>query len=246
MDEKLVFGDADKVIAVSNELKRDLETWYRIPADKIVVVPNGINVDKFKPMDAKAVKAMSNKMGIKNEKVIMSSGRLRKPKGFHLLIKSFPELLKRQKLKLIIIGTGPFLQRLKKMSYHYGIEKDVIFLGSVPHEDMPIYYNLADIFVFPTLTREGFPLVVAEAMACRKPVIASRIGGIPTAIENYKDGILIEPGNLGELEEKILEVLSNESLSKKLGENARKKVLEKFSLDRMVDDTIKVYEEVTK
>ena len=83
-------------------------------------------------------------------------------------------------------------------------------------------------------------------MACEKPVIASRIGGIPTVIENNVDGILIKPGNLKELKERIMQVLRDEELAKKLGKNARKKVVKKFSLDRMVEDTIRVYEEVLR
>ena len=91
---------------------------------------------------------------------------------------------------------------------------------------------------------EGLPYVIPEAMSCGKPVIASRIGGIPTIIEDGKDGILIEPGSLKELKETIIEVLDDEELSRQLGENAREKIVERYSLDRMVDDTIRVYESV--
>ncbi|NMX21366.1 hypothetical protein C5S30_02790 [ANME-1 cluster archaeon GoMg4] len=240
--DKMTLKKSDKIIAVSNELKEDIKKQYKVPEEKLVVNPNGIDVNKFKPMN---VEDLRRKWNLTNEKLIVSVGAINKQKGFHLLLKILPEILKEdKKVKLFIVGIGPYLQALKDMAVKLNISNNVIFTGKVSDEDLPKYYNLADICVFPTLRMEGLPLVVPEAMACVKPVIASRIGGIPTAIENNKDGILIEPGNLKELKGKILEVLRDEKLAKKLGENARKKVVERLSLDRMVEDTIKVYEEV--
>jgi len=237
---KLFFEKADKIIAVSNELAEDIKRQYKVPEEKLVVIPNGIGVSKFKPMP---VDNLREKLGLADEKVIVSVGAISKQKGFHLLLKILPDILKEYKnMRLIIVGKGPYLQKLKDMAAKFGIENHVIFAGKV--SELPKYYNLADIFAFPTLRYEGLPLVVPEAMACEKPVIASRIGGIPTIIKNNIDGILIEPGNLKELKERIMEVLRDEELAKKLGKNARKKVVEKFSLDKMVEDTIKVYEEV--
>jgi len=241
LDDKIIFKKSDKIIAVSNELGEDIKNQYKIPEDKLVVIPNGIDINKFKPM---SVEDLKKKLNLKNEKVIVSVGTMNKQKGFHLLLKILPDILKKKKVKLIIIGTGPHLQVFKDMAVKLNISNDVIFTGRVSDEDLLKYYNLADVFVFSTLRMEGLPLVIPEAMVCEKPVIASRIGGIPTAINNNKDGILIEPGNLKELKEKILEILDNEEKAKKLGENARRKVIERFSLDRMVEETIKVYEEV--
>jgi len=240
--DKITFKKADKIIAVSNELAEDIKRQYKVPEKKLVVIPNGIDVSKFKPM---SVEDLREKLGLAGEKVIVSVGAISKQKGFHLLLKILPDILREYKnVRLIIVGTGPYLQKLKGMAVKLGIENHVIFAGRVSDEELPKYYNLADVFAFPTLRMEGLPLVVPEAMACEKPVIASRIGGIPTVIENNKDGILIEPGNLKELKERIMEVLRDEELAKKLGKNARKKVVERFSLDRMVEDTIKVYKEV--
>jgi len=241
-NHKLFFERADKIIAVSNELAEDIKRQYKVPEGKLIVIPNGIDISKFKPMP---VDDLREKLGLADEKVIVSVGAISKQKGFHLLLKILPDILREYKnMRLIIVGTGPYLQKLKDMAVKLGIENHVIFAGRVSDEELPKYYNLADVFAFPTLRMEGLPLVVPEAMACEKPVIASRIGGIPTVIENNKDGILIEPGNLKELKERIMEVLRDEELAKKLGKNARKKVVERFSLDRMVEDTIKVYKEV--
>jgi len=238
---KITLNRADKIIAVSNELGEDIKRQYKTPEEKLVVIPNGIDINKFKPMP---VEDLREKWNLTDEKVIVSVGAINKQKGFHLLLKILPDILQKKKVKLVIVGTGPYLQELKVMAMKLDILVNVIFTGRVSEEDLPKYYNLADVCVFPTLRIEGLPLVVPEAMACEKTVIASKIGGIPTVIEDNSDGILIEPGNLKELQEKILKVLRDEKLARKLGRNARKKVVERFSLDRMVEETIKVYEEV--
>jgi glycosyltransferase involved in cell wall biosynthesis len=239
LDEPIIFKKSDKIIAVSNELGEDLKKQCKVPEKKLVIIPNGIDTDKFKPFDASELK---KKYGIENERIILCTGRIEKIKGFHLLLKVISEI---EDTRLFVVGTGSYLDNLKKMSMDLNIEDKVIFTGKVPEEELIQLYNLADLFIHPTLWfSEAFGLVLAEAMACGKPVIASKIGGIPTVIDSYKDGILFEPGDLNALKEKILEVLNDESLSKRLGENARKKVIQRFSLDRMVEDTIRVYKEL--
>ncbi len=205
------------------------------------MIPNGIDVDKFKP--GLEVSELRKKYGLQNEKIILTIGVMTGQKGHDLLIRSMPELLKAGKnLKLILVGFGPKMNDLENMARKLNVLENIVFTGKIPYDKLPLYYNLADVFVFPTLRVEAGPLVIPEAMACGKPVIASRIGGIPTVIEDYIDGILIEPGNLKELKKKIMEILGDEKLARTLGENARKKIVEQYSVDRMVKNTIKVYE----
>jgi len=238
-DEREVFQEADKIIAVSNELKEDIKRQYKIQEAKLITIPNGVDTNKFRPLDKENLKA---RWGIKNEKIIVSIGKLIMPKGHHLLIKVLSEFLKNTNIKLFIVGTGPYMQNLKEITRKLGVSDKVFFAGEVQHEELASFYNLADVFVFPSLLKEGLPYVILEAMACGVPVIASHTGGIPTAIENYKTGILVGPGNLSELNEKILEVLNDEELARRLGKKARKKVLEEFSLDKMINDTLSVYD----
>jgi len=241
-NHKLFFERADRIIAVSNELAKDIKRQYKVPEEKLVVIPNGIDVSKFKPMLAEDLR---EKLGLTDEKVIVSVGAISRQKGFHLLLKTLPDILKEYKnARLIIVGGGLYLQKLKDMAVKLGVKNHVIFTGRVPDEELPKYYNLADIFAFPTLRVEGLPLVIPEAMACEKPVVASRIGGIPTVIEDGKDGFLIKPNDLKDLRDKILMLLEDEKLAKRVGKTARRKVVRRFSVDRMVNDTIKVYEEV--
>lgn len=241
LDEPVIYDQADKIIAVSDELCDDLTRQYKIATEKVVVIPNGIDINKFNPVSSDALRGALN---ITEKKIIVSVGRIDRQKGFHLLIKALPYIIKKADVELVLVGTGPYLRNLKLMAEKAGLLDQVIFAGRVSDGDLPKYYNLADVFAFPTLRLEGLPYVIPEAMACGKPVISSGIGGILTAIDNYKNGILIEPGNLEELKDRILEVLNDPDLAQTLGQNGRKKVIEKFSLDKMVEDTIKVYEDV--
>lgn len=239
LDDPIIFKKADKIIVVSNEIKKDIKRQYKVPEEKLVVIPNGIDTNKFKPIPKEDLK---ERWRLGEQKIILCVGNIRKIKGYQLLIKILPQLVERQRTKLIIVGEGVYLNNLKKLAKDLKVSADVIFTGKVPDKKLVQLYNLADVSILPSLWHsEAFGIVNAEAMACETPVIASRIGGIPTVIDNYENGILVKPGNLEELKDKILEVINNQNLAKTLGENARRKVLEKFSLDKMVEDTIKVY-----
>ena len=241
LDAPLIFKNSDKIITVNTILNESVKKQYKVPDEKLAMIPNGIDTEKFKPN--LNISELKRKYGINDEKVILCAGNLNKYKGIQYVIRIFSSL-KDSNMALFIVGTGDYLSELKKLSEKLNISNNIIFTGKVPNQELPKYYNLADVFVMPTMLLEGLPLVVLEAMACGKPVIAHRIGGIPTVIDNYEDGVLVEPGDLKELEEKILNVLNDNQLSKKLGENARKKIVEKFSLKGMIENTIKVYEEV--
>lgn len=240
--DRFSFKRAKKIIAGSKELKKDLIKEYGIPEKKIVIVHDGIDVNKFKPFDANKFR---KKLGIsKRERVIVSSGRIGKQKGYHLIIEILPELLKHFDTKLIIVGTGDYIENLKKLANKTGVSDKVIFVGKATDENMVKYYNLADIFVFPTLRIEAFGIVVAEAMACGKPVITTRIGGIPTVVDDNENGFLIQMGNKEELKNKILMLLRDDIMAKRIGKAAREKVVKNFSMEKMTEDTIKFYEEV--
>lgn len=240
-----LFHKADRIIAVSNELRKDIISQYNIKPKNVVVIPNGIDTDKFRPLNPSLIRQNLN-IG-ENEKIILFVGSISKNKGIHILIMAFYLLLEYSKdIKLVIVGEGPYIGKIKTMVAHLGIGNKVAFTGRIPNTDLSHYYNLADIVVVPSIGVEGFPIVVIEAMACGKPVIASNIGGIPTSIEHLKTGVLVKPGDYKELFNWMLKLLEDEELADHLGSNARKRVVERFSIDKMVEDTIKVYKELCK
>jgi glycosyltransferase involved in cell wall biosynthesis len=240
--DKILFRKAEKIMVDSKELKRAVMNEFNVAEEKLRLVYDGIDVNKFKPFN---VDKFREKMNIKKkDKIIVSSGRILKQKGYHSIIEVLPDILKHMKVKLIIVGDGEYLENLKKLTKKKKVSDKVIFTGRVSEEDLIKYYNLADVFVFPTFRVEAFGIVIAEAMACGKPAIATKIGGIPSVIDDSKNGFLVKMGDLKELRDKLLIVLKDDKLAKKFGEAARKKVVENFSLEKMINDTIKVYEEV--
>jgi len=241
-NKRLLNERVNKSIAVSYQIYEDIRKHENTPEDRMVAIPNGIDVSRFKPMPVEELRESLNSM---DEKIIVSIGAIHKQKGFHLLLKVLPDILKYDnKVRLVIVGTGPYLDRLKMIADKLNISESVVFAGRVSDDDLPGYYNLADVIVNPTMRLEGLPLVIPEAMACEKPVIASAIGGIKDVIENGVSGTLVPPGDVDALKENIIRILSDEQLAHELGKNARKRVVDRFSLDRMVEDTLNVYESV--
>lgn len=243
--EKKVFDNSQKIICVSNELQKDVIRQYNVPTKKVITIFNGIDTSRFKPIIKKEIQINKPKFIKDNDKIILSAGVIIEQKGFHLLIKSFGEIAKNfPEIKLIIIGEGPYLKRLKSLTEKLALIKRVLFLGKIDNEEIHKFYNLADICVFSTLRSEGVPYVILEAMACGKPVIASCIGGIPSIIKDRENGLLIEAGNSNQLEYGIIELLKNKVLAKNLGENARLHIIKEFSLHNMIQKTIRIYQEV--
>jgi glycosyltransferase involved in cell wall biosynthesis len=132
---------------------------------------------------------------------------------------------------------------LTRKAAELGVGEKVLLTGV--RTDLPRVYSAMDIFVLPSL-KEGLPMVILEAMASRKPIIATNVGGIPRVIENGSEGILVNPSNVVELSEAIITLLKNEEMSKRLAQNACNKVTQQFSSEAMCARYIGIYEEVSK
>jgi glycosyltransferase involved in cell wall biosynthesis len=239
-----VLKRADKIVAVSQTHANEIMQQYYVSAQKLVIIPNGIDTDKFRPMD---IRSLRSKLNLLDERIILSAGRIDDRKGFDLLIKILPDILSAYgNVRLVIIGDGPFLPNLKKLAMDIGVESKVIFIGKISHEEMPQYFNLGDVIAFPTYSVESFGLVAAEAMACGRPVVASKSGGLKEIIQDRESGLLAEPRNEEEVRNGIIEILENEKFAMDLGCNARKRILKNFSLDKMINSTIKIYEDLSR
>ncbi|OGW39034.1 MAG: hypothetical protein A2Y97_02355 [Nitrospirae bacterium RBG_13_39_12] len=176
------------------------------------------------------------------EKVILFLSLISKQKGADIAIKAFRELSNDNSLRLIIGGAGEYLKGAKDLAKQYGLESRIIFPGFIPNEEAPLYYNASDIFIFPTLRLESFGIVIAEAMACKRPVIASRIGSIPYVIDDGIDGVLIEPGDYRGLAEQIKKILYDYAYSEKIAQNAYAKARSRFDIEKMIRETIQTFE----
>jgi glycosyltransferase involved in cell wall biosynthesis len=182
---------ADGVISVSQALKDEM-IRLDIQEDKIFVIPNGVDTDKFYPVSKKEAR---RKLGLPlDKKVILSVGALISLKGFDLLIKAMKVLVDefhQQNLYLVIVGEGELRAKLNKLIRSLDLEEYVSLVGGKPHEDLYLWNSAADLFCLAS-SREGWPNVVMEALACGTPVVATPVGGIPEIIHSDRLGLLKE------------------------------------------------------
>lgn len=235
----------DALIAVSDEVARSISNWYGVRADKIYTVYNGVDDTAFAP-DRKARAAVRTQYGVSSDdRLIVFLSHVTRQKGLHLLFKCLPDVLAQQgQTKVLVAGTGDYLAEAKNLVETMGLQSHVMFAGHVPHEWTADYLNAADLYVLPTLRQEGLPFSLVEAMACQKPVIASRIGGIPSVVTHGRNGLLVAPGDSHDLCRAIIRLLTDKELAANLSRHARETVVAGYSLESMVQGTVKVFETV--
>jgi glycosyltransferase involved in cell wall biosynthesis len=229
----------NKIICPSTQLAKLIMSYCSVSEDRIAVVPNGVNLELWDTTE-NCDNNILEMYGLEEDNYILFLGRLSFSKGVQYLIEAFRNIKnKHPKLKLVIVGTGDFESSLRKITD--GL-KDVVFTGRIDSlaAKKTLYTNSLLVAV-PSLY-EAFPMVVLEAMACSKAVVASDVGDIHVLIKHGRNGYLSKPKDSKSLEKNIELLCNNEHLRKNMGSLSRNFVEEEFSTDRMVDNTIKVYQ----
>jgi glycosyltransferase involved in cell wall biosynthesis len=194
------------------------------------------------PEEAK-VKLRST-LGIGSQPMILFTGKLVPRKGVDVLLRALPQVLREMEVKLVLAGSGN-QQDYQQLAEALGILDKLRFLGRVPDDTLRLLYSSCDLFVLPSRL-EGLGIVILEAMAAGKPIVATNVGGIPEIIESGQNGILVEAGEEGKLAGAIVKVLSDNPLARAMGENNKKKVRECFSWGVAAQKTERVYNELIK
>jgi teichuronic acid biosynthesis glycosyltransferase TuaC len=233
--------NADKIIAVSDATK---DYVLRLGANpkKVNVLHNGVDMVKFRPLAGKRLE-IRRKLGIPESAiVVLTVRRLVYKNGVDTLIESAKIAIKKNsRIVFLAVGKGPDSDSVKIRIAQLGIEDNFKLAGFVSDSDLPSYYNAADLFVLPSKSGEGLPLVALEAMACALPVIATDVGGIGEVLkEDY--GKLVPPNQPERLAEAILDFAAQDFSKRKL--DLRAIMEEKFSWDTNVERLIKIYEEL--
>ena len=238
--EGRVMSVADGIVVSTDEERQDVIRHYDAPPRNIEVIPAGVNLDMFQPVDRDAARA---ELGIKEDRVILYVGRIEPLKGIDILLRAIPMLEYGQDLRVLVVGGNPGndaeLDRLKSMTVELGIEDTVTFTGSVPQSTLPTYYSAADVFVLPSHS-ESFGLAPLEAMACGTPVVVSRVGGMKTFVNSGENGYLV-PWRCPESFAQRLDVLlANPELRNAMGQAARQKALS-MGWDSVADQMLDYY-----
>jgi glycosyltransferase involved in cell wall biosynthesis len=229
-----------RVIALSQSTKNDLGRLFGIPEEKIEVVPCGVD-PRFQPLRGNLISQFRQRRGLP-ERMILFVGTIEQRKNVSLLLEAYAQIKKDIPHALVLAGArGWGADGVMARAERLGLA-DVIFAGYVEQEELPLWYNAADLLAYPSLY-EGFGLPPLEAMASGTPVVTSNTSSLPEVVGDA--GILVDPRNGDEIASAILKVLHDKGLQ----EEMRKRGLERakrFTWQGAAEKTVRVYEEVMR
>ncbi len=242
----LVLKSARKII-VTTPLYREKSNFLKDYLHKAVVVPNSIDIDFFREQNPQIIQNLKNEYNIKNKRIILFVGRLVKYKGIEYLLKAMKTVISTFKNScLLIVGDGPLRNNLEYLSSDMNLKSNIFFVGNVNNRILRNIYRIADLFVLPSISNsEGFGIVLLEAMVHAKPVVASNVGGIPHIVKNGFNGLLVAPRDYKELANRIIDLLSDDVNSQKLGQKGQEYIIKNYSWEHTVKKIIEIYQEIS-
>ena len=238
--EWMLTYESTEVIVNSNFMKGHIQGLFGLPFDKINVISNGINLTTFNNVERDY--DFRRQYASDNEKIILYVGRLVYEKGIQHLISAMPKVLNGYNdAKLIIAGKGGMIDELKAQADRMGIGHKVYFTGYLNSKQVQKMYKCADIAVFPS-TYEPFGIVALEAMLAGVPTVVSDVGGLNEIVDHGVDGMKSYSGNCNSIADSILSLLYDHQLASNIAKNAKKKVKEEYSWNKIAQDTYFTYQ----
>ena len=218
-------SEADYTFAITHALGKEIRSRSK-EINEVGFLPNGVHSNRFVPKPQNS--HLKTTLGIEQDTTVLGYiGSLVSYEGLDLLLESLP-IVKEQtqsKFKLLIVGDGAYMNKLQTLSTSLGLDNDVIFTGRVPHEEVEDYYSIVDIAPFPRLplpvTEMVSPLKPFEAMAMEKAVLASSVDALVEIVDHNHTGLIFEKGSKSDLASKLVDLIDDRMLRKKLGERAR-------------------------
>jgi glycosyltransferase involved in cell wall biosynthesis len=235
----------DRVIAVSDAVKENLIDYFCVDKNRVSMIYNGVEAERFLKDYSKEEKdSLKNSFGIKKDySVIGMISRFTPDKGHDTLLYGFREILReRPDVQLVFVGDGDKKQDIMNLSGRLNLSDNVLFIK--PQMDTADALAVMDIFMFTPARREGLGLVILEALASGKPVVATDVGGVSSVIENNVNGFLVKPSQPKLLAGPVLRLLNDKALYTKMAASGREIVIRKFSMNEMAAKTEELYKEV--
>lgn len=232
--EKLILNMKYSAIhTVSKTSKRDILKVSK--KNKVIIVPNGIDLKKYDEIKSKKKKNQFIYIGrhvfYKNLETVI--------RAMALVANKIPDA------KLIVVGDGPMRNKWENLARYLKLENNISFVGRVSHQEKVKLLKESQFLVMPSLI-EGFGIVVIEAFACKIPVIASNVMPLPELVKDEENGYLVPPFGIKEWYEKIIKLLENEKLCERMGKKGRKLVEENYTIQKIAEDVLKMYNKVIK
>jgi phosphatidylinositol alpha-mannosyltransferase len=240
----LILNSLDGMIALTQHDKAHL-TAMGMDEERIDIIPNGVDLDIFRPLDTHVTDEFRERVGISDEApVILFLGKLVEQKGFLDLLRAMPGILKEvPDAHLLILGEGRDLPRGQAIAQKQGFQDAVTFAGRMCCDDLVSAYSAAQVVSLPSHS-EGMPLVILEAAASGKPVVATNVSGIPEFVEEGRTGTLVPPSDPGVLSEALIDYLADDTIARQVGKWSLAKARKEFDLHVQVRRTIQAYEGV--
>lgn len=242
---KCIVKKADTVRVLSSG-QREKIAGYGIPQDRIWLIPVPVNMtelDTFSPIE---VNKLRQKYLLPGGTLILYAGALAKVKNIPSLLESMSIVVRKHpSTRLLICGDGEERVNLEALSRKLGLTNHVTFLGNIPHDYLPNYYHACDFFILPS-DSEGLGRVLIEAAVARKALIATDISGPRDIVRDGRNGFLVPPRNSEALAEKMMLLIENSELTKRMGEEAHRHVTENFNPDKIVERLSSMWHETVK
>jgi len=238
--EKEASREATLIVTVSRYSAQRIVQLYDVDETKIRIVPNGVDLEKFRP--TYECEQLKHRISGNSKHLILFVGNLIPRKGLHYLIEAAKHVIKEhEKTRFVVVGNGPLKNHLISYSKEQGVYDNFVFLGDVPEAMLHQLYNCADVFASPSI-QEGQGISLLEAQATAKPVVAFNVSAINEVVKNKETGLLVNP-NSYELAKAISHLLSNKSLREKMGRSGREFISKNFSWDICSQKMFHVYSE---
>jgi len=234
------------IVAVSNEVKTSLIRRRGVDPDKIRVIHYGVDLKAFHPNGKEIRTALRSQFNIESNVFLIGIvARLESWKGHKYFIEAFSDIAPRlPNVKTILIGDGSLRPELERLSEEKNLQDCLYFLGI--RDDIPALLNCIDLLVLPSLPGEGFPNVLLEAMACGKPVIATKVGGVPELVRNGYNGYIVKAGDVDELKSALLKAVGDDAQIRQMAKNALQTVQKDFSLEKQIKGFEEIYDSYIK
>ncbi len=241
--EKKIAKEADLIVTISTYSFDKIQTHYDIAPEKIRIVPNGVDTEKYKP-STENQSILKRQFGLKETfPVVLFVGNLIPRKGLTYLIQAAQQLVKtRPDTQFVIVGDGPLKAQLIDSLIASKLLDNFTFMSKLTDDELSTMYRCSDIFVLPSI-QEGQGIVLLEALASGKPAVAFDIGGVNEVIINGKNGLLVSNRNSEDLAEALLQLLDNSELRQKMGHAGRQFVEKNFTWDICTQKMLKIYQE---
>lgn len=241
-----ILDHAASIIVTSMDYAQQsrIRDMLSVHSAKCVTVPLGVNPDVFKPRMKN--RELLDRHGLHHKKVILFVGSLDRAhyfKGVNYLIKAFQLIASNDNYRLIVVGGGSLKKSYESITINFGLDRKIIFTGEVPNDALPLYYNLADVFVLPSIdSSEAFGMAILEAMSSGIAVVASDLPGVRSVVQKDVTGQLVKPRAINALAKYLHFLLENPQVTNRLGVEGRARVMREYTWESVGKAVQDVYQ----